>query len=246
MAGPESYTRDSISLRGAGVVRIAQPGKGARFNLDGLLLADFCRIKPWDRVMEPGAGTGIVSLLLAKKYPRSHIVAIEAQSMMAQYCRRNIAANGLEDRIALFEQDIRTLRKTLKTSTFDVIVANPPYRRTGTGRQSANSERLSSRHDRLGDLSVWLDLHIFLKNRSRYVMIFAADRLVELLESLRKQKLEPKRLRLVYPYRDKPASLALVEAVKSGGEALQILPPLIVHAAGGQYSDEVKQFYALS
>jgi tRNA1Val (adenine37-N6)-methyltransferase len=245
MIQSDSYTHDSISLRGAGVVTIVQQKKGARFSLDSLLLADFCRVKSWDRILEPGAGTGVISLLLAKKYPRSHIVAVEIQSTAAKLFNRNIAENGLEDRITVLEQDIRTLRSSLKPSTFDVVVANPPYRRTGTGRQSPGPERLSSRHDRLGSIDAWLDLHRFLKNRGLYVLVFAADRLTDLMASLRLRKLEPKRMRFVHPYQDKPASLVLVEAVKSAGTGLQILPPLVVHETIGGYTGEMKEIYAL-
>ena len=71
MTGSDNYTTDTISLRGAGIVTIAQPKKGFRFTLDSLLLADFCRVKSRDRILEAGTGTGIISLLLAKKHTRS-------------------------------------------------------------------------------------------------------------------------------------------------------------------------------
>ena len=132
----DSLTHDSISLRGAGIVTIAQQKKGARFTLDSLLVADFCRVKSWDTILEPGPGTGIISLLLAKKHSRSRIVAVEMQPALARICEKNIADNDLENRIKLIEGDMRTLKKVLKSSSFDVIVANPPYTRVGAGKQS--------------------------------------------------------------------------------------------------------------
>lgn len=241
----DTYTRDSISLRGAGVITVIQPKKGTRFSLDSLLLADFCRVKAWDRVLEPGAGTGLISLLLAKKYPRSHVAAVEIQASAVKYCRRNIVENGLEERIVLLEHDLRTLKKVLKSGSFDVIVANPPYTQTGTGRQSPDSGRLSSRHDRLGDIAAWLDLHIFLKNKGRFAIVFPAGRTADLVLSLRARKLEPKRMRLVHPFQDKPASLVLLEAVKAAGAGLQVMPPLVAHATGGEYTPEMRKIYGL-
>ncbi len=238
-----SLTQDSISLRGAGVVTVVQQKKGARFSLDSILLADFCRIKSWDRVLEPGAGTGVVSLLLAKKYPRSHIIAIEVQPATAKLCRRNIEENHLENRITLLEEDITAMKRHPKLAPFDVIVANPPYHRTGTGKQSPDPERLASRHDRLGDISAWLDLQRFLKNRGSYVMSFPADRLADLIALLRSRSLEPKRMRMVHPYQNKPASLFLLEAVKSAGIGIQVLAPLVVHEADGGYTEELKAIY---
>jgi tRNA1Val (adenine37-N6)-methyltransferase len=236
-------TRDSISLRGAGIVTIRQEKEGARFTLDSLLLADFCRIKPHDTVLEPGAGTGIVSLLLAKKYPETAVVAVENQAEAAALCRQNILDNGLDDRILFFENDIRTLAKVLKPSTFDVIVANPPYTRSGTGKESPHAGRLSARHDLHGDLKAWLDLQVFLKNKGRYVFVFPSDRLAELISLLRSRKLEPKCMRLVHPRPDKPASLVLLEAVKASGIGLEVLSPLIVHRDDGGYTDEMRRIY---
>ncbi len=241
----DSVSHDSISLRGAGIVTVLQQKKGARFNLDSLLLADFCRIKPWDQVLEPGAGTGIVALLLAKKFPRIHITAVELQNPAARLCRRNIEENQLEQRIKLFELDLRTLKRTLKASSLDVIVANPPYTRTGSGRQSPAPERQSSRHDRHGDLGCWLDLQRFLKNKGRYYLVFPADRLADLIASLRSRSLEPKRLRFVHPFKDEPASVVLLETVKAAGTGLQVLPPLVIHESGGGYTDEMKEMYGL-
>jgi tRNA1Val (adenine37-N6)-methyltransferase len=238
----KTVTRDQIALRGAGIVTIIQPKKGARFTLDSLLLADFCRIKSQDAIMEPGSGTGIISLLLASKFPRSFVVAVEAQTTVAHICSKNISDNGFNDRIVLLNQDIREIHPTLKPGSFDAIVANPPYTRAGTGRQSPVQERLASRHDRLGTIQTWLDLGIYLRNRGRYFLIFPASRASEILCLLRLGKLEPKRVRFIHPWQDKPASLILIEAMKSGGPGLEVLPPLIVHAGGG-YSPEMKQIY---
>jgi tRNA1Val (adenine37-N6)-methyltransferase len=246
LTSPELHTHDSISLRGAGVVTVAQNKQGARFNLDSLLLADFCRIKPWDRILEPGTGTGIVSLLLAKKHLRSHLTAVEIQPSLARLCRRNIADNGLEDRLRLTEGDLRSLKREFSSSPFDVIVANPPYQRNGAGKQSPGAERRVSRQERQGNLSDWLDLQRFLKNGGRYVVIFPADRLADLLPSLQRRGLEPKLMRLIHPYRDKPASLALIESVKSAGTGLRVLPPLVVHEPGCGFTEEMLRIYGQS
>jgi tRNA1(Val) A37 N6-methylase TrmN6 len=240
-----TVTRDSISLRGAGVVSIKQPASGTRFTLDSLLLADFCRIKPRDVVLEPGTGTGIVSLLLAKKFPSINLVSVETQARSANLCRKNISDNGLDDRILLLKQDIREIEHILKPASFDAVVANPPYTRIGTGRPSPDRERLTSRHDRLGTIQSWIDLRIFLKNKGRYFLVFPANRTAEILSKLLAANLEPKRVRFVHPSQDRPASLILIEAMKSAGSGLEVLPPLAVHDAGGGLTAEIRQIYNL-
>jgi tRNA1Val (adenine37-N6)-methyltransferase len=235
---------DTISLRGAGIVNITQPAKGQRFTLDSILLADFCRIKQRDAVLEPGVGSGIISILLAKKFPLIRIYAVEIQPSAAALCRRNIMENNLDGRIFLLERHLAQLKKSLKPSSFDVIIANPPYTRSGTGKQSPLGERLLSRHDHLADLNSWFDLHVFLKNKGRYIMVISADRFAEAITLLRAHKLEPKRVRLVHPHKNKPANLALIEAVKSAGVGLTVLPSLIVHRSEGGYSEEMQEIYA--
>ncbi len=238
-----ALTHDSISLRGTGVVNIVQPKKGFRFTLDSLLLADFCRIKPRDRVLEPGAGTGVISLLLAKKFPKARFVADEFESLAYSLLCRNIEANGLADRIVSVDRDVKYLSRGIAPNAFDVIVANPPYVKAGTGRKSPLPERQTARHDHSVPLQTWLNRQDLLKNKGRFFLVFSAHRAAELMTLLRERTLEPKRLRFVHPYQDKPASLALVEAVKSAGVGLEILPPLIMHGPGGAYTEEMKEIY---
>jgi len=201
-------TQDSISLRKAGVVTVTQPRIGSRFTQDSLLLADFCRLRPRDRVLEPGAGTGVVSLLLAKKHPSVAITAIEVQPRLAALCKKNAQDNALGHRIDVLERDLS--QHGLSPISFNAIAANPPYTRRGAGRRSPSLERQGSRHDDLACLSSWLDLAALLKDRGRYFVIFPAARLAELAAALVSRKLEPKRLRFIHSSLDCPASLVLI------------------------------------
>jgi tRNA1Val (adenine37-N6)-methyltransferase len=237
-------TCDSISLRGAGIVEVLQPADGHRFTLDSILLADFCRIRARDRVLEPGAGSGIISLLLAKKHPCALLYPVEVQDDLYALCRKNHQANGLQNVIAV-HRDIRRLSRSIGTGRFDVVVANPPYVKTGAGRQSPEPGRRAARQDLLASIEFWLDLQKFLNQGGRYTIVFPAARLAELCSLMTVRKLAPKRMRLVHPYAGRPASLVLVEAVKEGGSGLDVLPPLVVHTQGGGYTAELKRIYGL-
>jgi tRNA1(Val) A37 N6-methylase TrmN6 len=240
-----SLTYDNISLREAGAVTIVQQKKGHRFTLDSLLLADFCRIKPRGRILEPGAGTGVISILLAKKFPTARFVADEVEPSAYGLLCQNIERNGLFDSIVPVDRDIKYLSRSIAPDAFDVIVANPPYTRFGTGRKSPSAERQTARQDLAASLPIWLNLQTMLKNKGRYFIVFPAGRLAELVALMRMRKLEPKRMRLVHPYTDKPASLVLIEAVKSAGIGLDVLPPLVVHEADGKYTEELRRIYNL-
>lgn len=242
----KGVTLDSISLRGAGIVQIGQHADGHRFTLDSILLADFCRMRPRDKVLEPGAGSGVISLLLAKKFPKTTITAVELQPEAAELCRWNAHVNALQERVMVIEGDIWALRGLTAAGSFGVIVANPPYARAGTGRASPRPKRRTARQERSAPLEAWLDLERLLKNGGKYFLVYSAARAAEILSALRARKLEPKRLRLVHPFRDKPASLVLIEAVKSAGTGLEVLPPLIVHEPGGGYSTEMIEIYGMT
>jgi len=240
-----SLTLDSISIRNAGTVSIAQPKKGFRFTLDSILLADFCNIKPRSRILEPGSGTGIVSILLARKFPRARFISSEIEPQAFKLLCQNIRHNGLVDVIMPLDRDIGYLGRSIAPDSFDVIIANPPYTKFGTGRECHSPDRQTARQDVTASLSHWLDLQKLLKDKGRYFLVFPASRAAELMSLLRERRMEPKRLRCVHPFQDKPASLMLIEAIKTKGIGLDILPPLIVHERGGGYSKEMREIYGI-
>ena len=240
-----ALTRDSVSLRGAGIINISQPQKGHRFTLDSILLADFCRVKPKERVLEPGAGTGVISIALAKKHPRSLFYPVEIQPELVELCEQNRKDNGVERNIITVKHDIRRLYQSINPGGFDVVVTNPPYTKEGAGRTSPFPGRQVSRQDVLGKIEFWLDLHKFLKQGGRYNIIFPAPRSAELLSLMRERRIEPKCLRYVHPKKHKPASLVLIEAVKSAGPGLIVLPPLVVHEPDGSYTEEASSIYGM-
>ena len=159
------------------MVNIIQPKKGFRFTLDSLLLADFCRIKPRDRILELGAGTGVISLLLAKKFPKTRFVADELEPRAYGLLCRNIELNGLRDRVVPIDRDVNVSGPVDRTHAFDVIVANPAYTESGAGRKSPSPERQTARQDRSASSSAWLDRRDFLKNKGRYFLVFPAGRM---------------------------------------------------------------------
>jgi tRNA1Val (adenine37-N6)-methyltransferase len=236
---------DTISLRGAGIVTITQSKKGHRFTLDSLLLADFCNIKSRDKVLEPGAGTGIISILLAKKFPNARFIADEFEPRAYELLCRNIDKNGVIDTIVPLSSNLKYLTRVIAPNSLDVIIANPPYVKCGTGITSPVTVRQTARHDQSASLSGWLDLQRLLRNRGRYVLVFAAQRCAELLSAMREKNLEPKSIRFVHPSMDKPASLVLLEAVKSGGIGMDVRPPIIVHKHNGHHTDEIKEIYGM-
>jgi tRNA1(Val) A37 N6-methylase TrmN6 len=58
---------------------------------------------------------------------------------------------------------------------------------------------------------------------------------------MRKYRLEPKRIQLVYPKVGKEANILLVEAIKDGSPDLKVLAPMFVYNDNNEYTEEMKE-----
>ncbi len=230
----------------AGRLACLQHRDGYRFAVDAILLAHFAAPRPGEKVLELCAGNGVVSLIMAYREPRLAITALELQPQLVGLLRSNVALNHFEERITAVEGDCRSLADHVVPAGFDRVVMNPPYRKVASGRQNPDDEASRARHE----VSLSLDeavaaMAVAVKNRGRCVMVYPAGRLASLVAALKAQRLEPKRLQMVYSYPGDAGRLVLLEAVKNGGEELAVLPPFFIYqAAGGPYSDEMVSLYA--
>ncbi|HTT75028.1 MAG TPA: methyltransferase [Candidatus Binataceae bacterium] len=225
-----------------GALTIAQPSNGYRFAIDSILLARFADIRPRDRVLELGAGCGVISITIAAtRHPR-HITALELHAELVELIIRNAALNNCHH-VAALHADLRhRMIRSLTPGSFDAVVANPPYRAIATGRASPNPARRAAR----GESHATLDAFIraasrYCKDGGRAALVFTAARAAELIATLQKHQFEPKRLRFVHPYVDRPATTILIEARKRGGIEVQIEPPLILYEVPGVYTAEARR-----
>jgi len=228
-----------------GRITLYQSRAGYRFSLDALLLAHFVTVKSGARIVDLGTGNGVISLALAMLYPSIEVTGIELQASMVERARRNIAQNRLEGRIKIAHGDVRSPDQIAGGGVFDAAICNPPYRKSSSGRLSANRERQMARHEIAGGLAEFLGAGSFLlRANGRMAMVYGAVRSVDLLTAMRHAGLEPKRLRFVHSFAGAKASLVLVEATKGGRSALEVLPPLIVYQRDKTYSAEVASIIA--
>ncbi|HEY1233109.1 MAG TPA: tRNA1(Val) (adenine(37)-N6)-methyltransferase [Candidatus Binatia bacterium] len=228
-----------------GRVTLYQSRSGYRFSLDALLLAHFVTVKIGARIVDLGTGNGVIALALATLHPSIEVTGIELQPSMVERARRNIAQNEMQSRIRIAHGDVRSPHQIAGGGVFDAAICNPPYRKSTSGRLSANRERQMARHEIAGGLAEFLGAGVFLLRASgRMAMVYDAVRGVDLLTSMRHAGLEPKRLRLVHSFAGAKASLVLVEAIKGGRSGVEVLPPLIVYQRDKTYSAEVASMIA--
>ncbi len=232
-------------------IKLFQAKKGYRFSVDALLLEDFISAKRLDKAIELGSGSGIVSILLAKRLKNTKILAVEIQKSLAERAKRNVRLNKLDDKIEILIKDIKNLKKIFPASTFDFVFSNPPFRKTKSGLLSINKERAVARHEIKITLPALVNTASYLlENTGKFYLIYHPFRLVELFELLRKARLEPKRIRFVHSRRvesptrmGEEAKMVLIEAVKGSGSGLKIEPPFYIYKKGSEYTDEMKRVY---
>jgi len=230
-----------------GGLRILQKTDGFRFGTDAVLLADFASPRPRDRVVDLGAGTAVLPLLMSARSPSATFTAIELQPEMAGMAARSVALNRLEARIAVREADLRDAASLLGCGCADLVVCNPPYSRRGAALLNRDSTRALARHEvscTLADVAE--SAAKLLRNGGRLAMVFPTPRLLELLDAQRAVRVEPKRVRLIHQRVQDPPKLALLEGVKLARPALHWLPPLILRDEHGAYTAEARRIYGQS
>ncbi|HIJ87337.1 MAG TPA: methyltransferase [Desulfuromonadales bacterium] len=222
-------------------LQLFQPRQGYRYSLDPLLLARFCqKVKPVGSIIDLGAGCGIISLVLARINADSSVVAVENNREMAQLIERNIQHNGLADRVSKRVEDVIQLRNSYSDSTFDLVVANPPFRRPGTGKISPRAGRDSARHETTAGLSDFLAAAKYLvKPSGRICFIHLPSRLAEFLSLASSMKISLLRLRMVHNNAGSPATMFMAEFAKGRFSEPVVEPPLLVRGADGHYTDEI-------
>ena len=158
--------------------------------------------------------------------------------------KKSVKLNNLEEKIRIINDNILNIEKYFSNEYFDYIVTNPPYQKNNTGLKSENIQQLISRHEVECTLEDIIQKSFkMLKDRGSFFMINRPERLVDILYLMRKNKLEPKEIRFVYPkVREKP-NLILIKSVKYGGEFLKVLEPLIIYNDDGKYTDEILKIY---
>lgn len=227
-----------------GRLKLLQPRKGYRFSLDPVLLVGLTRVRRRDRVVDLGTGCGVVPLLLAFRGAASHLTGVEIQPSLAALARRNVALNGFARLVEVLEADLRLIQRDHIPGPTSLVLSNPPYREIATGRLNPDRERASARHELLADLGAVVKAAArLLPDKGRLALIYPARRLPRLLEEVTEGGFAPKRLTLIHGSLDSPAKLAHLEAVRGGGEELQVNPPFAVYRADGRYTTEMAAMY---
>ncbi|MCI5856647.1 MAG: tRNA1(Val) (adenine(37)-N6)-methyltransferase [Agathobacter sp.] len=222
---------------------IQDPGRFC-FGMDAVLLSGFANVKPGEHVLDLGTGTGIIPILLEAKTKGEHFTGLEIQPESADMAKRSVKLNGLTERINIVTGDIKEASSIFGASSFEVVTTNPPYMIGQHGISNPEDAKAIARHEILCDLDdILRESARLLKPQGRFYMVHRPFRLAEIFSKMIEYHIEPKRMKLVYPFVDKEPNMVLIEGLRGGRSRLTVEKPLIVYKEPGVYTDEIYDIY---
>lgn len=226
-------------------IKIVQNKDYFNFSLDSVLLPNFVEINTkTNKILDMCTGNAPIPLILSTK-TNAKIYAVELQKEVYSLAEETIKINKLKNQIKLINDNIKNLKKIFNTETFDIITCNPPYFKKKDG-SIINENKIKSiaRHEIEMELEdVIIIGKALLKNEGSLILVHRTERLIEIIELMKKHNIEPKRMRLVYPKVNIESNLVLIDGRKNGKEGLKILPPLYIHNEDNSYTKEVLEMF---
>lgn len=226
-------------------LKILQKKDGFCFGMDSVLIANFVKISRKNAIVaDLGTGTGIISILVAGKQNPEKVYAVEIQEELVDMAKRSVKYNDLGNKIDIINADIVGISRGNFNKKFDYVISNPPYKKLNTGLINDNQKKLISRHEVKCTLKdVVNEASKLLKDKGVFYMVHRPDRLCDIFNAMRENKVEPKEIQLVHSHLEDEANLVLIKGVKCGNPSLKVLKPLIVYNENNEYTEELLKFY---
>ena len=226
-------------------LKIVQDNEMFNFSLDSVLLPNFVTInKKIDRILDIGCGNAPIPLILSTK-TNAKITGVEIQKEVYDLAIESVSINEKEKQINIINKDINDYYKEIETDSFDVITCNPPFfKYIETSNINKNDYKTIARHEvKLNLNQLFTIAKKLLKNNGVIAIVHRPERFVEVVEEMKKNNIEPKRVQFVYPKKNMEANIMLIEGSKNGKPGLKILPPIYSHENNGEYTEEVKKYF---
>lgn len=223
-------------------IQIIQSSDVFSFSLDAVLLAQFAHIPKKGTIVDFCAGNGAVSLFMRPK-TKAEIIGVEIQEKLFSMANRSILLNHFEDNTRMIHHDINQIREVIPSDSVDFITCNPPYfKEAPDSKKNPNPHLAIARHEihlKLDD--VFKEASTLLKMNGKIAMVHRPDRLMDILDSMKRHRIAPKKIQFIYPKHNKEANTILIEGIKDGKlDGLRILPPLYVYGENNEYLPEIR------
>ena len=172
-------------------------------------------------------------------------IGVEIQKDVYDLAVESVKINNLENKITIINDDIKEYSKKYDNEYFDVITCNPPFFKVNEQSNfKKDIYKTLARHEINLTLSdVFKIARKLLKNNGVIAMVHRPERIVEILDEMKKNNIEPKKIQFIYPKKDKDSNIVLIEGRKNGNPGLKILSPIYTHMDNGEYTEEIKKYF---
>ena len=221
-------------------LKLIQNDKVFKFGTDAVLLSSFVTIKKGETLVDLGTGSGIIPILLSGRAD-ANFYGIEIQEEAARLAERNAALNG-KDNITIINDDLSNVRAHIERA--DVVTVNPPYDKLGSGEMQKEDHMQIAFYEVRTDLErIAQAASSILPTGGRLYMIHRSYRMAEIIDVLKRNRLEPKEIRPIAKKYDAEPRYILIKALKDAKEGMRLLPSLILYREDGTYTDEMRRIY---
>ena len=224
---------------------IVQDTQMFNFSLDSVLLPNFVTInKNINKILDIGCGNAPIPLILSTK-TKAEIIGVEIQKEVFNLATKSVKINNLEQQIKIINADIKDIYNDFETESFDVITCNPPFFKVNKESNLNNNDyKTIARHEvKLNLDDIFKIAKKILKNNGYIAIVHRPERLLEILFTMKKYNIEPKKIQFIYPKKNMQANILLIEGTKNGKEGLKILPPIYTHMKNGEYTKQIKKYF---
>lgn len=231
-------------LLGRPLLKIYQDPDSFNFSTDSMLLADFASIPARVKnICDLCTGNAPIPLYFSLR-TKARIIGVEVQEHSYDLAIKSVEENKLENQIEIINDNLINISEKIGKNKFDLVTCNPPFFKVGNNRINPNDAKAVARHEILANLDdIVKEAARLLNSKGIFSMVHRPDRLLEILDTFRKYKIEPKRLQFIYPKPNSQCNTILIEGVKDGASGLKILEPIFVYDENNEWTKKIKEIY---
>lgn len=223
-----------------GDLKIFQDTEKFKFSIDSILLANFVTLnKSITKILDIGTGNAPIPLMLTKRI-NAKIDGVEIQKESFDLAEESIKYNNFDNQINLIYGDIKEIYKNMENNSYDTIVSNPPYFKSNTKIPVNEGKRIARNEQTLNIGDIFVIAKKLLKDGGNIAIVIDTERLVEVIEMMKENSIEPKRLQFVYPKSTKNSKIMLIEGTKNGNPGIKVLNPIYIQDEENNYTDYIE------
>jgi len=219
-------------------VLLYQPQDGYCYNSDSVFLSDFINhFKPKGRVLDVGAGCGIVGLLVARDNPKVQLEAVEKQDVFVEYATINARVNKIPYKI--HHKNFLELDECTK---YDYIISNPPFYPSGATKSSNEMLSIARYNTNLALNEFFKKVSKVLKPNSHFIFCYDASQFGLVCAELDRVKFRAVDVQFIHPKVDRKASLVMIHARNGSKSLMKVWQPFISFD-GDEFSQKAQEVY---